>query len=120
MCLRGNPTPGVYRDYQTHTVTRINIIAPVPKFKIMNKRNEFRLFADIDPNDKSTILGAYLHNGATIGAIVLPILTIFWAVFILKFAPILVGFLPCSIIAGVMFGGLVGSISYRIKYGFKD
>lgn len=82
--------------------------------------DKFQIFVDIDPNNKGTILGAYIHNFAVVGGIIAPILTIFWACFFLKFPPILVGFIPCSLIVGILFGAFIGVVSFRIKYGFKD
>ena len=71
-------------------------------------------------SSQSSVLKEYIRKYATIGAIILPVLTVLWAVFILKFLPILVGFLPCSILVGVLFGGLIGSILYRVKYGLNS
>ncbi len=63
-----------------------------------------------------------IRKFATIGVVVLPVLTILW-VFWMK-PPLylllgaLFGLLPCSILFGALFGALIGVVKFRVKHGF--
>ncbi|MFC1593878.1 hypothetical protein ACFL38_00950 [Candidatus Omnitrophota bacterium] len=76
-------------------------------------KNKIIIWCDIDPNDPETILGAYMHNFALIGAIIVPIIAIILTcIYLHPF--VLFGFFPCSILVGLLMGALVGSIAGRI------
>ena len=83
-------------------------------------KNKSMIFVDHDTNDKETLLGAYFYNFATIGSVLTSIFVAFWAIFILRFPPILLGFLPVGIFFGAFGGGAIGIIIFRIKYGYNQ